>query len=57
VDRSSKAIFLKPTRRNLPGNKKAQNNFQDHRLSRTEKELYEEFLKTEEAALVLEMHT
>ena len=25
------------------------------RLSRTEKELYEEFLKTEEAALVLEM--
>ena len=26
------------------------------KLSRTEKELYEEFLKTEEAALVLEMH-
>jgi hypothetical protein len=26
------------------------------RLSRAEKELYEEFLKTEEAALVLEMH-
>src|SRR5258706_931584 len=26
------------------------------KLSRAEKELYEEFLKTEEAALVLEMH-